>query len=228
MEIIRNLKTLFVDDEKIIRETFKSILDMYLDNITVAKSAKEAIELLSKNEYELLITDIRLGDMTGFDVGRIAKRKYKNIIVFLISSHIDAEYFREALDMHVMDYIPKPLKIKDIEIALNKCANKYSELISIVNLRTNIQYDMMRKAIIKNSFEIVELSPKEFMFIELILKSKNRVVTYEEIKKNIYNDIHTFDTNLVKNMVYRLNQKIGKNINLFHSISGYGYRLENV
>ena len=114
---------LVVDDELSMREILEYILTKEGYQVSCAENGKTAISLLDQNEYDLLLCDIRLGDLSGLDVLRAAKKKHPNITVVLISAYASTETAVEAMNEGAYDYVPKPFDNEELKQAIEKALN---------------------------------------------------------------------------------------------------------
>jgi len=99
---------LIVDDERSMRELLEYMLSKEGYKIDLAENGRKAIEKIEASDYDLVLTDIKLGDLTGLDVLRAAKRKNPNIVVIMISAFATTETAVEAMNDGAYDYVPKP------------------------------------------------------------------------------------------------------------------------
>ncbi|MBU1711879.1 MAG: sigma-54 dependent transcriptional regulator [Proteobacteria bacterium] len=104
----KNFNILVVDDEESMRELLDVMLSREGYQISSAESGRKAISLLEKKDFDLLLCDIKLGDMTGIDVLRASKKKNQNTIVIMISAYASTETAVEAMNDGAYDYVPKP------------------------------------------------------------------------------------------------------------------------
>jgi len=99
---------LVVDDELSMRELLEYLLTKAGYQVTCAESGTKAIELLGQNRYDLMICDIRLGDITGLDVLRASRARNSETVVIMISAYVTTEVAVEAMNEGAYDYVPKP------------------------------------------------------------------------------------------------------------------------
>ena len=99
---------LVVDDELSMREFLEVLLQRQGYQVTCAESGRKALSLLATMDFDLLLCDIRLGDITGLDVLRAAKKKNQNTVVIMISAYATTETAVEAMNEGAYDYVPKP------------------------------------------------------------------------------------------------------------------------
>ena len=108
-------RILVVDDEKSMREFLDIMLSKEGYQVSLAENGEEACELLEKEEYDLLITDIRMKDLDGIGVLKKAKSVMPDIVVVMISAFATADTAVDAMREGAYDYIPKPFKVSDFK-----------------------------------------------------------------------------------------------------------------
>ncbi len=106
---------LVIDDEQSMRELLDVMLSKEGYEVTCAENGRKAISLLEKKDFDLLLCDIRLGDMTGIDVLRESKKKNKNTIVIMISAYASTGTAVEAMNEGAYDYVPKPFDTDELK-----------------------------------------------------------------------------------------------------------------
>ncbi len=99
---------LIVDDETSMREFLDMLLSKEGYRVSLAKSGKQAVNLMQKNIYDLVLTDIRLGDITGLEVLKEAKKQDPDTVVIMISAYSTTEIAVEAMNHGAYDFVPKP------------------------------------------------------------------------------------------------------------------------
>ncbi|RJQ49586.1 MAG: response regulator [Nitrospiraceae bacterium] len=116
-----NTHILVIDDEESIRYTFENFLKEAGYRVTVVREYSEALRLLDKDHYHLIITDIILGGKTGLDILSFLKQKKINSPVVLITGYPSVETAAEAVKLGALDYIMKPVT-KDMLLRIVKKA----------------------------------------------------------------------------------------------------------
>ena len=106
---------LVVDDQRSMRELLDILLSKEGYEITCAESGRKAISLLETNDYDLLLCDIKLGDISGIDVLRAAKKKNLKTVVIMISAYASTETAVEAMNEGAYDYVPKPFDNSELK-----------------------------------------------------------------------------------------------------------------
>ena len=114
-------KTLFVDDERLIREGISNLIDWERitgQELTLAENAKVALKYLEHEKYEIVISDIYMQDMNGIELAKCIKGKWPDVVVILLSAYEDFDYARKAIEAGVFKYLLKPVISIDILLAL--------------------------------------------------------------------------------------------------------------
>lgn len=108
-------KILVVDDEKSMREFLEILLNKEGYEVSLAENGQSACQLLDKNAFDLVVTDIRMKDVDGIGVLKKAKAVHPDAVVILISAFATAETAVEAMKEGAYDYLPKPFKVNDFK-----------------------------------------------------------------------------------------------------------------
>ncbi|MCK4768465.1 MAG: sigma-54-dependent Fis family transcriptional regulator, partial [Desulfobacula sp.] len=111
---------LVVDDETSMRELLEVLLSKQGYKVSDAKNGKLALKMIQKNDYDLILSDIRLGDITGLEVLRAAKKKNTDTVVIMISAYSTTEIAVEAMNEGAYDFIPKPFDNSELRLTIQK------------------------------------------------------------------------------------------------------------
>ena len=111
---------LVVDDELSMREFLDVLLSKEGYKVSVAKNGKQAVNMIAKNEYDLVLSDIRLGDITGLDVLKEAKKKNQDTVIIMISAYSTTEIAVEAMNNGAYDFVPKPFDNDELKLTIQK------------------------------------------------------------------------------------------------------------
>ncbi len=116
----KNANILVVDDELSMRELLELMLTRSGYEVDCAGSGRDALSLIQKNNYDLLLCDMRLGDITGLDVLKAAKQKNSNTVAIMISAYASTENAVEAMNLGAYDYVPKPFDNVELKATIAK------------------------------------------------------------------------------------------------------------
>lgn len=109
---------LVVDDENSMREFLEIMLSKEGYQVATAAGGGEAIDLLKKSDFDLVITDIRMKEIDGLEVLKKCKELHPNTIVILISAYASTSTAVEAMKWGAYDYLPKPFKVREIKAVI--------------------------------------------------------------------------------------------------------------
>jgi signal transduction histidine kinase/DNA-binding response OmpR family regulator len=132
-------KILIIDDEPGILELCRKVLSREKYNVFTTKSGAEGLKLLPQEMFDLVLTDLRLGDMNGIDLIKKVKHSYPNTEIMVITGQATLETAIEALKSGAYDYIPKPFNIQELVTAVRKALD-FSRLRRQENIFREIIY----------------------------------------------------------------------------------------
>ena len=219
-KLYKNIKILYIEDDEIARENGLEYLENFFENIYEASDAIIALQLYEKHKPDIIITDIQMPKLNGLEFVKRIRQKDKKTQIIIITAFSDKDYLLKAIELGLVKYLVKPVREKEFEEALFLCINALERNESnIVKLDEFTFFDTFNKNLISNN-EIVKLRAKELNFLELLIKNKNRYVSYEEIENYVWNDsVMTKDA--LKTLVKNIKTKIPKDLILNLTNSGY-------
>lgn len=118
MMVDNQYSILVVDDELSMRELLEYMLEKQGYRVACAANGKAALARIEKDHYDLLLCDIRLGDMTGLEVLKASKKKNPHVTVIMISAFATTETAVEAMNQGAFDYVPKPFENKELLLTI--------------------------------------------------------------------------------------------------------------
>jgi two-component system, OmpR family, response regulator VanR len=219
-KMYKNIKVLYVEDDEIARENGIEYLENFFQIIYEANDAITALKLYEKHKPDIIITDIQMPKLNGLEFVKRIRQKDKKTQIIIITAFSDKDYLLKAVELHLVKYLVKPVREKEFEEALFLCINALeNDDTNIVKLDEFTYFDTFNKNLISND-EIVKLRAKELSFLELLIKNKNRYVSYEEIENYVWSDsVMTKDA--IKTLVKNIKTKIPKDLILNLTNSGY-------
>jgi DNA-binding response OmpR family regulator len=217
------LKILIVDDEVLIREVIKeyAVLESYI--VDEAENGLEAVEKTKNNDYDVIIIDIMMPKMDGYQAIKEIK-KIKDV-PFLILSARGEEYDKLfGFEIGIDDYLTKPFSPKELMARLK-----------VITKRNSIENDLMTfDGLVINdpSHEIfiddkkITLTPKEYDLLLYMIKNMNIALSRETLLSSVwgydfYGDDRTIDTH-----IKTLRNRLGKYRKYITTIRGMGYKFE--
>jgi len=223
-EILTSLTIAYVEDEKKIRENMSKTLNLLCNNCIDFQSAEELLNYYEKNSVHIIITDINLPNMNGIELIKKIREKDEKIPIILLTAYIETQYLFDAIKYKVVEYLPKPIDYETLIQALLKATK---DLINngnyMIKINEKLFFNVLNKELLTIDKEKIPLTPKELKLLNLFIKNKNKIVTYEEIKNQIWENSYEVTESAFKNLINKLRNKISKDSIV--NISKIGYRL---
>jgi DNA-binding NtrC family response regulator len=136
---VSNARILVVDDEMIVCESCKRILEEDGYEVETALSGMEAFEKMKENPFDIVLTDLKMPGIDGMEVLRTFRKDYPDIIIIMITGYSTVETAVEAMKSGAFDYIPKPFTPDEVSIVVKKAIEKKSLLLENIYLRQELQ-----------------------------------------------------------------------------------------
>jgi len=136
---VSNVRILVVDDEMIVCESCKRILEEEEYEVETALSGKEAFDKMKVSPFDIVITDLKMPGIDGMEVLRTFRKEYPDSIVIVITGFSTVETAVEAMKLGAFDYIPKPFTPDEVSIVVKKAIEKKSLMAENIYLRQELQ-----------------------------------------------------------------------------------------
>ena len=222
-----NYKILVVDDEEDLCEILKFNLEIEGYDVDTANSAEEALQMNLAN-YNLLLLDVMMGEINGFKMASLLRKdeKLKHIpIIFLTAKDTEDDKLM-GFNIGADDYISKPFSIREVIARVKAVLRRMTEKEPPKILQfEKLHIDPVKKrAFIDN--EELPLTKKEFEILALLLSSRGKIFSREEILRQVWSDeVIVLDRTIDVNIT-RLRRKIGPYGEHIVTRLGYGYGFE--
>lgn len=223
---------LIVEDEKKIADTLKMGLSENGYRAEVAYDGNIGYRLFSSNKYNLIILDINLPGMNGFDLCRAIRLENPTIPVIMLTSMSALNDKIEGYDSGADDYIIKPFEFKELLLKIRALLKRTMNLtmlqgniLKVADLEMNLE----NKEVYRGQHKI-NLTAKEFQLLEFLLRNKNKVVSRVDIAVNVWDIDFDTNTNVIDVYINYLRNKIDKQFTpkLIQTQVGMGYILKEV
>lgn len=150
------LRVLILDDEKDYAETVHEILDTAGYSCTLAFSGKEGKQKLATDEFDLVLTDLRLGDLSGLEIVKLVKEQ-GDMLVMVISGSSDVKQAVQTLHEGASHYLLKEWGIKEVRAVVDKSADELRQLRALRELRKQLDEKFGFEGVVGNSPKMHEL-----------------------------------------------------------------------
>ena len=220
------MRVLFAEDDPgVLRFVAKGLKEQAYA-VDVASDGREALEQAEINSYDLIILDVMLPGLSGFEICRKLREAGQRVPVLMLTAR-DAVQDRVAgLDHGADDYLTKPFEFRELLARMRALLRRPAELkpaqISIADLTLDTATQTAKRA-----GRAIPLTHKEYALLEFLVRNAGRVVGRAEIAEHVWDERFDPFSNLIEVYVNRLRRKIDapKEIPLLHTRRGAGYLL---
>jgi two-component system copper resistance phosphate regulon response regulator CusR len=223
-----NVRILVIEDEPKAGEYMRSGLTEVGYVVDVATNGLDGLHLAQEFLYDLILLDVMMPEMDGWEVMRRLDKQVKTPVLFL-TARGTLEDKLKGLDLGADDYLVKPFSFAEllarIRVALRRGARvKQEEIVELADL----QIDIPKRRVIRAGTRIT-LTNKEFNLLQLFMQHEGQVLSRSVIASRVWDMNFDSDTNVVDVAVRRLRQKIDDpfDLKLIHTVHGVGYRCED-
>lgn len=222
-------KVLVVDDEKLIVKGIRFSLEQDGMEVDCAYDGEEALKMATENHYDMILLDIMLPKMDGFEVCQ-AIRDFSNMPIVMLTAKGDDMDKILGLEYGADDYITKPFNILEVKarikaIMRRTAASEPKEENSKVIESGDLKLDCESRRLFVQGREI-NLTAKEFDLLELLVMNPNKVYSRENLLNLVWGYEYPGDVRTVDVHVRRLREKIEPNPSepkYVHTKWGVGY-----
>ncbi len=226
-------RVLVVDDEKLIVKGIRFSLEQDGMQVDCAYDGEEAVEFARNNQYDMILLDVMLPKLTGFEVCQQI-REFSNVPIIMLTAKGDDMDKILGLEYGADDYITKPFNILEvkarIKAIMRRVESKKTETEVAKNIESgDLQLDCEgRRAYIAG--KEIGLTAKEFEVLELLMLNPNKVYSRESLLKLVWGADYPGDVRTVDVHIRRLREKIEANPSeprYVHTKWGVGYYFFN-
>jgi DNA-binding response OmpR family regulator len=221
----RLVRVLVVDDEPLIVQMLSIALSYEKFEVSVARTGIEAIQQAARIKPDLVILDIMLPHMDGIEVCR-RLRATGDVGILMLTARGEDQDQVAGLDSGADDYLVKPFTLPVLLARMRAILRRKG-----INLQSTLRVgdltlDRLTRKVARGERQ-VELTPREFDLLELLLAHPRQVFSREAIVNRVWGYDFVGDSNVVDVYVRYLREKLGdEDRNLIRSVRGVGYSLE--
>lgn len=222
------MKILTVEDDPRTAEAIRLGIEEAGWQAEVISRGDDAVQRISTSAYDAVVMDIMLPGCDGLTAVRQLRNMSNSTPILLLSARGDVDQRITGLNAGADDYLPKPFSVAEVIARLRAITRRGGEpgaiLLRLTDLTVNVPQRTAQRA-----GRNIELSPREFRLLEVLLQNADQVCTRAELLRQVWD--YTFDpgTNLVDVYIRKLREKIdyGHDVQLLHTVRGVGYILSD-
>jgi two-component system, OmpR family, response regulator len=214
-----NAKLLFVTSDETITQTMGNEFDDYFKELKVASTLSDALSLACSNNYDMAIID---ADIQGFSFSELCTELSQlapTLPKIVISESDNNESIVTAINSGAYSFLSKPLRAKDVKLAVIMCLNQ-TKRGDKIEFENGIYFDEYRDQFFKSGGILIDFTRLEKSFLKLLITRRNDVTDYDTIKEVVWKgkDMSIYT---MRNIVNKIRQKTYYEIIKNHSNKGY-------
>jgi len=219
------MRVLIVEDEVAVARQIACALTEAGHDPKAVHDGETALDEVRKTPFDLIVLDIRLPGIDGFQVLQRLRRQHLASRVLLLTARGAVDDRVTGLQLGADDYLPKPFAMQELVARVRALGRRYPEepvmSLGVGDLTLDLAtHDVHRGA------KRVELSPRELMLLKVLMREPGRVFTRTELCERVWEHAHEYDTKLVEVFIGRLRRKIG-DPPLIHTVRHVGYTIDS-
>jgi DNA-binding response OmpR family regulator len=216
------MKILLLEDEYSLRISIKEFLEDIGHSVDGYSDGLEAYDAVFEKAYDILLLDVNVPSMSGFDLLQNMRKEGKKIPAIFLTSMVDINNLKEGYKRGCCDYIRKPFDLEELELRIEQAyASFYMDDASNISLGCDITYDMTKGKLTQKEEEIV-LRKTEKDLLEVLIKNKNAVVSTQMLQDEVWGEY--VEPATIRVQLNNLRQKLPEGI--IQNRRGLGYIIE--
>jgi len=218
------MKLLVIADDEKTQDVVKRGLSESGYVVDVVRNGVDGLEAARSDSYNLVVLDVLLPEMNGFDVLANFRKVDRHTPVIMLSAQDSAEQRVRGLTGGADDFMTRPFVTSElvarVNTVLRRSANVAPDTLEVEDLSVD-----PRRFRVTRAGQVVELTSKEFLLLELLIRHRGEVLTRTFIAERVWDMDFDTDSNVVEVNIRRLRLKIddGKDRKLIHTVRGRGY-----
>ncbi len=205
-----DLRVLIVEDEEPIRKLIAKILNKEGILVSQAGNGKQGLEMINKYNFDLVILDILMDDISGFDVAREIRKYDVQLPIIFLSGKKEDEDIIQGLDIGADSYITKPFSpsvlCAQVKSQIKRRKQILKEDVAVNSILLGpFKFDLSSYKFYKNNEE-VKLSSKETKLLKFLMEHPNQVFSKEQLYQNVWRDTDVDDNSIMVYIKYLRNK----------------------
>lgn len=218
------MKLLIVEDDQKARDFLKKGLEEQGFVVDCAGNGAEGLDLASAQSYDLIVLDVMMPVRDGWWMLSELRRRNCSSAVIMLTARESVESRVQGLTLGADDYLVKPFAFTELLARIKAIMRRSSTLLPEVLSLEDLELDP-RRHLVRRGNQRIELTAKEFLLLELLLRHKGEVLSRTYISEQVWDMRFDTDSNVVDVNIRRLRAKVDDPFprKLIHTIRGRGY-----
>lgn len=219
------MRILLVEDDVMLAEAITRALTQSAHAVDGARTGEEADHALATGQYDLVLLDVGLPQIDGFEVLRRLRARRSTVPVLMLTANDAVEDRVTGLDLGADDYLTKPFRLSELEARVRALIRRAHATASSDLTHGRLRLDMAGRRLYLDD-KPMELSLRELAVIELLLLREGKVVTKQQIIDHLYGWEDVSSSNAIEVFIHRLRKKLEDSGVVITTVRGMGYLIE--
>ncbi len=218
------MRILVVEDERGLNRVLTKHLKNNGYSVDSCENGRDAIEYLDLAAYDLILLDVMLPGMSGWDILRYIREKNMDTSVLMLTALDSTEDKVKGLDGGADDYLTKPFALEELLARIRLATRKQRGNRNNIYTLSDLSVDCRSRTASRGGKEII-LSAKEFSMLEYLIANQGIVLSREKILNHLWDYDYEGSSNMIDVYIRHLRKKIdqGYDAKLIHTVRGVGY-----
>lgn len=218
------MKILVVEDERDLNRIITKHLKKNNYSVDSCFDGQEALDFISYSEYDLIITDIMMPNVNGYEFIDKLRTNKNNTPVIMLTAKDTLEDKIMGLDSGADDYIVKPFEFDELLARIRVLMRRNYGLATNIIQIEEVTLDLAKKQITKSG-EIIDLTGKEYEVLEYLMKNKGSILSRDQILNHVWDYEYEGASNIVDVIIKNIRKKLdrGEGNTIIYTKRGLGY-----
>jgi DNA-binding response OmpR family regulator len=214
---------LVVEDEVHLARHVASALTEAGHDPVIVHDGEAALNQVVGNSFDLIVLDVRLPHLDGFEVLRRLRSRRVTSRVLILTARGDVKDRVTGLQLGADDYLAKPFAMQELLARVRALGRRYPEEPMLNLCVSDLSLDLVNHEVYRGARRL-DLSARELMLLKVLMREPGRVFTRTELCEQVWEHEYEYDTKLVEVFIGRLRKKIG-DPSLIHTVRYVGYAI---
>lgn len=220
------MRVLVAEDEIGLARKIASAMVEAGHNPTSVHNGESALERAEETSFDLIVLDVGLPGIDGFEVLRRLRSLHINSRVLMLTARTEIKDRVTGLQLGADDYLPKPFAMTELVARVSALGRRYPEQPALALHIADLTLDLASQGVHRGT-QRIELSPRELTLLKVLMREPGRVFTRTELCERVWEHAHEYDTKLVEVFIGRLRKKIG-DPPLIRTVRHVGYAIDSI
>ena len=222
------MKILLVEDEYDLNRSLVKLLKAHAYSVDSAFDGQEGLDYLAVTEYDLIILDIMLPKIDGFQFIQLLRESGSKIPILVLTARDRLADKILGLDLGADDYLVKPFEFEELLARMRAMLRRdnreiLTNLVQIKNIRINLGTKQVSK-----DEKLIDLTAKEYEILEFLLRNRGVIVNREHIREHVWDFDYIGSSNIIDVLIKNIRRKLGENSknSIIQTKRGIGYVIQ--